>query len=85
MGDDLSHDPWVSGNFEVLAPPKVSNVKSWSSGVVGQSVTGLRRGWGVPDAATYRLLGYIPHSVVRPAGPVAQSTAIVFVAGDMSL
>jgi hypothetical protein len=53
--------------------------------VVGQSVTGLRRGWGVPDAATYRLLGYILDCVVRPAGPVAQLTVIFFVAGAMSL
>jgi hypothetical protein len=43
MGDDLSHGPYVSGSFVALAPPKVSNVRFGKSGVVGQSVTGLRR------------------------------------------
>jgi hypothetical protein len=44
MGDDLSLDPYVSGNFEAFAPPKVSNFGSWRSGVVGRSVVGLLQG-----------------------------------------
>jgi hypothetical protein len=44
MGDDLSLDPYVSGNFEAFAPPKVSNIGSWRSGVVGRSVAGFSQG-----------------------------------------
>jgi hypothetical protein len=43
MGDDLSHSPYVSGNSMALARPNVSNVRFGKSGVVGQSVMGLRR------------------------------------------
>jgi hypothetical protein len=67
MEDDLSHDPYVSGNLEASALPKVSNVGSWRSGVVGQFVAGLCRGWCTPNAATYRKLGYILVCVARPA------------------
>jgi hypothetical protein len=35
MGDDLSHDPYVSGNFAVSAPPNVSNAKSEDLGWLG--------------------------------------------------
>jgi hypothetical protein len=44
MGDDLSLDPYVSGNFEASAPPKVSTHGSWRSGVVGRSAVGFLQG-----------------------------------------
>lgn len=33
-GGDLSHNPYVSGNFEVFAPPGVSNVTY--AGILGR-------------------------------------------------
>lgn len=35
MGDNLSHIPYVSGNFSAFAPPKVSNSNSGNLGWLG--------------------------------------------------
>jgi hypothetical protein len=80
MGDDLSHNPYISGNSRHLRRRMCQTpiLHIWGGWAVHDR---FAQGLGAPKTATYGRLGCILGCIARPVGPVAQLITLSFVGG----